>query len=314
MPDSSLDPASSAIADAPRGNWIDRFAPTATKPYLRLSRLDRPIGTWLLLLPCWWGIALAAPASRGREFVLFVLFAIGAVVMRGAGCTFNDIVDRDFDRRVARTRNRPLASGEVGLAMAALWMAVQVLIGLGVLLALGRPSLIAGALSLPLIAIYPFMKRVTWWPQLFLGLAFNWGALLGFVAVAGRIAPAPIMLYLGGIAWTLGYDTIYAHQDKEDDALIGVRSSARHLGPRTRPFLFAVYAATYVEIAAAGRLAGFAWSFLLLLLPAAAHLLWQATTVKTDDTSDCLAKFRANRDFGLLVLAALLIAPLLPPL
>jgi 4-hydroxybenzoate polyprenyltransferase len=231
--------------------------------------------------------------------------------MRGAGCTFNDIVDRDFDRSVDRTRNRPLAAGAVGLAGAILWMIAQALIGLCILLLLNRTSLVVGALSLPLIAIYPFMKRVTWWPQVFLGLAFNWGALLGFVAVTGHLAPAPIVLYLGGIAWTLGYDTIYAHQDKEDDALIGVRSSARRLGPQTRPFLFAVYAAAYAEIAAAGRLGGLGWGFLLLLIPAALHLLWQAATVKTENAADCLRKFRANRDFGLLVLAAFLIAPLI---
>ena len=292
-------------SDIPKGGWIDRWSPGPFRPYLRLMRLDRPIGTWLLLLPCWWGQALATPGWP--DPALLLLFAIGALVMRGAGCTFNDIVDRDIDRRVARTADRPVASGQIAVPAAIAFMVAQALIGLAVLLSLNRTAVLWGVASLSLVAVYPFMKRVTWWPQFVLGLAFNWGALVGYVAMTGAMAPPALLLYAAGIAWTLGYDTIYAHQDKADDALVGVKSSARLLGQRTRPFLYAVYAVAVALLAASGAAAGLGWGFYAGLAVAAAHLFWQACTVDIDDPQDCLAKFRANRDTGLIVLAAIVL-------
>src|SRR5579884_3093654 len=228
-------------ADIRAGDWVERWLPRAVQPYARLARLDRPIGTWLLLFPGWWGIALAA--AGWPDPVLLVLFAVGAVAMRGAGCTLNDIADREYDGKVARTRLRPLPSGRVTVLQAALFMGLQLAVGAAVLLSLNRMTILLGLAVLALIATYPFMKRITYWPQLFLGLNFNWGALLGWTAVTGAVAWPAVLLYLGGICWTLGYDTIYAHQDKEDDARIGVKSSALALGARTRPFLFAAYGA-----------------------------------------------------------------------
>jgi 4-hydroxybenzoate polyprenyltransferase len=295
-------------SDIPKGGWIDRWSPAAARPYLRLARLDRPIGTWLLLIPCWWGVALAGPGWPGPGLML--LFAIGAIAMRGAGCTFNDIVDRDIDRRVARTADRPVASGEIGVPAAILFMLAQSLVGLIVLLSLNGAAILWGMGSLVLVAIYPFMKRITWWPQFVLGLAFNWGALVGYVAATGVMALPALLLYAAGIAWTLGYDTIYAHQDKADDAIVGVKSSALFLGARTRPFLYGAYAAAIVLLAAAGLAGDLGWPFFLLLAGGSIHLFWQASTVDTDDPRDCLGKFRSNRDFGLLVLFALAVGHL----
>jgi 4-hydroxybenzoate polyprenyltransferase len=300
--------ASNSIADAPPDNWVERRAPPWAKPYLQLSRADRPIGTWLLLLPGWWSIALAAPAGSLPDLGLLLLFAVGALAMRGAGCTFNDIVDRDFDAKVERTRQRPLPSGQVGLAAAIGWLLLQALVGAAVLFCLNRLAIGLGIASLLLVAVYPFMKRVTWWPQLFLGLAFNWGALLGWAAARGDLSIAALVLYLAGIAWTLGYDTIYAHQDKEDDALIGVKSTARLFGADTPRWLRRFYAAALAGIALAGLIAGLGWLYVLLLLPASAHLAWQVAAVDLDDPANCLAKFRSNRDFGLLIFAAIVIA------
>ncbi len=293
------------IADAASGNWVDRFAPAAWRPYFKLARLDRPIGTWLLLWPCWWSIALAAPAGGFPDPLLILLFGIGAVVMRGAGCTFNDIVDRDFDGRVARTRLRPIPSGQISVAQAVAWMVFLALIGLGILILLGPLAIWLGIGSLALIAAYPFMKRITWWPQAWLGLTFNWGALMGYAAATGRLDAAPALLYAAGIAWTLGYDTIYAHQDKDDDALIGVKSSARKLGADTRPWLFAFYALALAGFGAAGWAAGLGWLFWHVAVFAAAQLLWQAARVKIDEPADCLAKFKSNTWFGWLFFAAI---------
>jgi 4-hydroxybenzoate polyprenyltransferase len=296
-------------SDIPKGNWIDRAAPAPARPYLRLMRLDRPIGTWLLLIPCWWGAALAAdrgPWGGWPDPWLMVLFAVGAVAMRGAGCTFNDIVDREIDRRVARTADRPVASGAVSVFAAVLFMGAQMLVGLAVLLLLNRAAIGLGLLSLALVALYPFMKRLIWWPQAVLGLAFNWGALLGYVAVAGKLEQPALWLYAAGFVWTLGYDTIYAHQDKEDDALIGVKSSALWLGELlTQPFLGLTYMAAVLFLAIAGAKAGLGWPFHAGLALAALHLLWQAWKVETDDPQDCLRKFRSNRDLGLLIFAAI---------
>ncbi|MBU6506374.1 MAG: 4-hydroxybenzoate octaprenyltransferase [Alphaproteobacteria bacterium] len=284
------------MTDIRSGDWVDRCTPPAWRPYLRLARLDRPIGTWLLLFPGWWGIALAATAWP--DWKLMALFGIGAIAMRGAGCTLNDIADRDFDARVARTRTRPIASGAISVKQAVAFMALELTIGAAVLFSFNRTAILLGLLVLALIGTYPFMKRITYWPQFFLGLNFNWGALLGWAAARGDIAWPALLLYAGGICWTLGYDTIYAHQDKDDDALIGVKSSALALGRRTRPFLFAFYAGAVVLWAATGARAAAAWPFWLGLAIAAAQLCWQAATVDIDDSVDCLAKFRSNRFVG----------------
>ena len=285
------------------GGWLDRYAPAPVRPYARLMRLDRPIGTWLLLWPCWWSLALAAPGWPDPW--LMALFAVGALVMRGAGCTVNDIADRDIDGRVARTATRPLPSGDVSLTQALVLLGVLLALGLAILVQLGIVAIWLGVAALPLIGLYPFMKRITWWPQAWLGLTFNWGALVGWAAVTGTVGAPPIALYAAGIAWTLGYDTIYAHQDKEDDALIGVKSSARRLGEATRPWLYAFYAVAVALIGVAGWLAGLAWPFYLGLGLAAAQLAWQAARVDIDAPADCLATFKSNKWLGLIVFAAI---------
>jgi 4-hydroxybenzoate polyprenyltransferase len=301
MLDPALDPAV-LLVDRQR-HWTYRLPPWLRDLAL-LARWDRPIGTWLLLLPCWWGVALASPGWP--SLWLGLLFAVGAVAMRGAGCTINDMADRDLDARVARTRNRPLAAGRVGIAAAAGFALAQMAVGLLVLLQLNSTSVLVALLSVPLILVYPFMKRVTWWPQAVLGLAFNWGALVGWTAVAGELGLPAVLLYAAGFFWTLGYDTIYAHQDKEDDALVGVRSSARRLGPTTRPWLAVFYGLTLLLLAAAALAAGkglLVWPGLLLV---AWLLARQVRRVDIDDPADCLAHFRANRLVGLAVTAALL--------
>jgi 4-hydroxybenzoate polyprenyltransferase len=294
------------MTDIRSDDWVDRCTPAAWRPYLRLARLDRPIGTWLLLFPGWWGVALAA---RGwPDWWLMALFGIGAVAMRGAGCTLNDIADRDFDARVARTRTRPIASGAISVKQAIAFMALELAIGAAVLLSFNRTAILLGLLVLVLIATYPFMKRITYWPQFFLGLNFNWGALLGWAAVRGDLQWPAALLYAGGICWTLGYDTIYAHQDKDDDALVGIKSSALALGSRTRPFLFVFYLGAVALWAASGILAANAWPFWLGLALATAQLLWQASAVDTEDSADCLAKFRSNRIVGWALLLGIVAA------
>src|SRR5205823_4764047 len=264
-------------SDIHHGDWVERWLPGWAEPYARLARVDRPIGTWLLLFPAWWSIALAA--WRWPDPALLLLFALGAVAMRGAGCTLNDIVDREYDGKVARTRLRPLPSGRVSVWQAVLFMLAQLAVGAAALFSLNRASILLGIAVLALIAIYPFMKRITWWPQLFLGLNFNWGALLGWTAVTGGLGWPPVLLYLGGICWTLGYDTIYAHQDKEDDARIAVKSSALALGARTRPFLFGFYAAALALWASAGTSAGLSVLVWAGLAGAGLQLYWQAAHV-----------------------------------
>ena len=290
-------------SDIHQGDWVERLLPARARPYARLARLDRPIGTWLLLFPGWWGIALAA--QRWPDPVLLLLFAIGAVAMRGAGCTLNDIADRHYDAQVARTRLRPLPSGAVSVHQAGLFLLFQLVLGGAVLLSLNRTSVLLGLAVLGLISTYPFMKRVTYWPQVFLGLNFNWGALIGWTAVTGTLAWPPLLLYLGGIFWTIGYDTIYAHQDKEDDVRIGVKSSAIALGPHTRLWLFVFYGAALVLWVAAGLSVGLKAMFWVGLISAALHLAWQATRVATESPADCLGKFRSNRFVGWLMLAGI---------
>src|SRR5258708_24583469 len=274
------------MTDIRSGDWAERFAPAALVPYIRLARLDRPIGTWLLLFPGWWAIALAGPGWP--DWRLLALFGIGAVVMRGAGCTLNDMIERDFEAQVARRRTRPLPSGAVSLRQAIVFLALQLGLGAPVLLSLDPLAIVLGLAVLMLIATYPLMKRVTYWPQFFLGLNFNWGALMGWAAATGSLALPAFLLYVGGIAWTLGYDTIYAHQDKEDDALIGVKSSALALGPRTRPFLFLFYIVAVVLWAAAGEAAGLGWPYRVALLLVLVQLLWQAAKVDIDSSAHSL--------------------------
>ena len=298
--------AAGRVADS-TGNWVDRSAPAAIRPYLRLARADRPIGSWLLLLPCWWSAALAAIAAgaAGPNPWHLLLFAIGTVAMRGAGCTWNDLVDRDIDALVERTRSRPIPSGQVGAAAAAGFMVLQALVGLAVLLQFNRFAIAVGIASLAVVAVYPFMKRVTWWPQVVLGLAFSWGALMGWAAAFGRLDAPAVVLYAGAIAWVIGYDTIYAHQDREDDALAGLKSTARLFGTRTRPALAGFYALAAALIGIAGLLAGAGLIFALGLAAFAAHLAWQVRRLDIDDPAGCLAIFKSNRDAGLILFAAM---------
>ncbi len=300
-------------ADAAAVTWVDRYAPAEGRPYLRLARADRPIGIWLLVWPCWWSILLAASlmpqASVGpAAFIIWLmaLFAVGAAVMRGAGCTYNDIVDRDIDAKVARTAGRPIPSGQVSVVAACVFLGAQLLLGLLVLLQLNWFSIVLGALSLVPIAIYPFMKRITDWPQAFLGLTFNWGALLGWSASTGGLALAPVLLFAGCVFWTLGYDTIYAHQDKEDDALIGVRSTARLLSGRTKVWLIGFYGVAWLLFFAAGVAASAGIGFLVLLGAVAGHFAWQILRLDINDGANCLSTFKSNRDLGLIMLAAIL--------
>ena len=302
--------------DIPEQSWIDRAAPAPARPYLRLMRLDRPIGTWLLLLPCWWGMALASSAGLAEGGLWWpnlwqmALFAAGAIVMRGAGCTINDILDRDFDALVARTRTRPIPSGEITVPRALAFLVAQFAVALLILLQFNGPTIWLGVASLALVFPYPLMKRITWWPQLFLGLTFNWGALIGWIAVTGSAAPAgmipAVILYAAGICWTLGYDTIYAHQDKADDALIGVKSTALRLGDASRAWIAGFYVLTVLGIAAAAQSAGLAAWFLPPLAVATLQLAWQVARWDPDDPADCLRMFKSNRAFGLLVMVGLI--------
>ena len=293
------------VADS-TGNWVDSLAPAWARPYLRLARLDRPIGSWLLLMPCWWSVGLAAVHAReGVNLWYLVLFLVGAFAMRGAGCTWNDIVDRDLDARVERTRSRPIPSGQVTVAGAAAFLALQALVGLAVLLQFNRFTIYVGLASLAVVVVYPFMKRITYWPQIVLGLAFSWGALMGWSATFARLDPPALLLYAGAISWVIGYDTIYAHQDREDDALIGIKSTALLFRERTKPMLALFYALAVALIALAAFSAGAGLIFALGLLAFALHLAWQIARLDVDDPVNCLAVFKSNRDAGLILFAGL---------
>jgi 4-hydroxybenzoate polyprenyltransferase len=303
------EPLSMRVADAAADNWVDRFLPLVARPYARLARLDRPIGWWLLLIPCWWGLALAQIAQGGGapDWRFAAFFLIGAIVMRGAGCALNDIVDRDIDAQVARTRSRPIPSGQISVKAAAAFLAMLCVLGLAVLMQFNWFTVALGASSLVLAAIYPFMKRVTYWPQLFLGLAFNWGCLVGWSSVYGSLAAAPLLLYAGAISWTLAYDTIYAHQDKEDDALIGVKSTALKFGAATKPWLTGFFVAALILIDFALWLAGASIIAHIGVAGATLHGAWQVSKLDIADPANCLALFRSNRAFGLIVLTGLVI-------
>jgi len=297
------------VADAPAGNWVDRRVPAPLRPYLRLSRADRPIGTWLLLWPCLWGVALATSAQHGRfpDVKLLVLFAIGAAVMRGAGCTYNDIIDRDIDAKVARTASRPLPAGQVTLERAVAWMVIQALLGLVILISFNLTTIRLGLGALALVAVYPFMKRITYWPQAWLGLTFNWGALVGWTAVTGSLNRPAFWLYAGGILWTIGYDTIYAHQDKEDDALIGVKSTAIKFAYRTRFWLRVFYGGAWCAFLGAILSANGGFLAYVGLLLVGIHMLWQIRWLDIDNPQNCLMVFSSNRDLGLILFAGLVL-------
>ncbi|WP_293576232.1 4-hydroxybenzoate octaprenyltransferase [Phaeobacter sp.] len=300
------------VADAVKGNWVDRRAPEWSRPYLRLSRADRPIGTWLLLIPCWWGLALAIlwdGSPRWGDLWIAFACAAGSWLMRGAGCTWNDITDRNFDGQVERTRSRPIPSGQVSVKGAVAWMIAQAVLSFGILLTFNQAAIAMGILALFPVAIYPFAKRFTWWPQVFLGLAFNWGAMLAWVAHTGTLNWPAVLLYLAGIAWTLFYDTIYAHQDTEDDALIGVKSTARLFGRDTpmwlRRFIVATVSLMALAIIMAVQPNG---SILALVLALAApwamgwHMTWQLRAFDDENGERLLQLFRLNRDTGLIPL------------
>jgi len=309
--------ADQPVPDAAPQNWVDTKAPAWARPYLRLSRADRPIGTWLLFLPCLWGIGLAALGDGLRAWDIWLALScgLGAFLMRGAGCTWNDLTDRDFDAQVERTRLRPLPSGQVTPRGAVVWMVVQALIAALVLFSYNGLAIGLGVASLGLVAIYPFAKRFTWWPQVFLGLAFNWGALLAFAAHAGQTTLGAVLLYAAGIFWTLYYDTIYAYQDREDDALIGVKSTARLFGDNARPWLwgFASVSAGLLALAVLVSPADGAARLVAMtgVVGFSAHLALQMRRLDTEDDTSCLRAFRANRDagliFGLILAAAALI-------
>ena len=279
--------------------------PAAARPFALLARFDRPIGWWLLFWPCAWGVALAGGAIERWDLLLWLL--LGSIAMRGAGCVYNDIVDRDLDRQVERTRSRPLASGVTSLEAAWIWLGILCLIGLLVWLQINWTARLVALGSLALVAAYPFMKRITWWPQAWLGLVFSWGALVGWLAIDPQFHWAKALLYLGSIFWVIGYDTIYALQDKEDDALVGIRSSALRLGENVRSGVLLFYLIALVSWAAAFWMLRPQWLGIAALVPVALHLLWQAVTLKISDGDDALAKFRSNRFAGLLMFLACLV-------
>jgi 4-hydroxybenzoate polyprenyltransferase len=299
--------AAGRVADS-TGNWVDSRAPHWLRPYLRLARLDRPIGSWLLLIPCWWSLGLAAiHAGQLVNIWHAVLFFIGAFAMRGAGCTWNDIVDRDLDAMVERTRSRPIPSGQVGVPAAAGFLVAQALVGLAVLLQFNAFTIWTGIASLAVVVVYPFMKRITYWPQIVLGLAFSWGALMGWPATFGRLDWPALVLYAAAITWVIGYDTIYAHQDREDDALIGIKSTALLFGENTRPMLAVFYTLAVMLMAFAGWGAGAGIVFSIGLVAFAAQLSWQISRFRTGDPDLCLRLFKSNRDAGLILFAAMVL-------
>lgn len=294
-------PASPGVADALPGNWVDHLAPAFARPYLRLARLDRPIGLWLLLFPCWWAVSLAGVADRRPYPNLWFLFLFlaGALLMRSSGCAYNDYVDRDLDGRVARTANRPIPSGQVTAREALVFSMVLACLAFLVLIQFNMFTILLGIGSLTVVAAYPFMKRYTDWPQLVLGLAFNWGALVGWSAVKGSLGWPAILLYAGSVCWTVGYDTIYAHQDKHDDRAVGVRSTALRFGENTQSWVGGFYAAAVVLWLMAGFAAGAHLIFITAVVLVSLQLSWQVATLEIDDAGNCLRRFRSNRDVGI---------------
>jgi 4-hydroxybenzoate polyprenyltransferase len=307
--------AQGRVADAPSGHWVYRLLPRWLWPYAQLARWDRPIGIWLLMWPCWWSAVMAASAyARPGEALADVLpspwhlalFLIGAAAMRGAGCTYNDLADQDIDEKVARTRSRPLPAGKVTRGQAWGFLMIQSLVGLAVLLQFNSFAIFVGLASLLTVAVYPFMKRITDWPQLFLGFAFSWGALMGWAALFSDLDLAPVLLYFGSILWVIGYDTIYAHQDREDDALVGVRSTARLFGSRTKPALIALYGGALLFFGVAFANAAVPMPALAGLLAAGAHMWRQVKVLDIDNPEQCLKLFHSNKVVGWLIFLGLL--------
>jgi 4-hydroxybenzoate polyprenyltransferase len=295
----------SAVADAAPDNWVDRWAPEAWRPYLRLARMDRPIGTWLLLFPCWWSLTLAE-VSEGHPYpdlVSLLLFALG--VMRGSGCAYNDFVDHEYDAKVARTASRPIPSGQVTPDQAFIFACVLAFAGFLVLIWFNTFTILLGIASLALVGVYPFMKRFTYWPQAVLGLAFNWGALMGWASVKGSLGLPALLLYLGAVLWTIGYDTIYAHQDKEDDVMLGLKSTALTFGDDTPSWVGSFYFAALLLWIVAGYLAGTHLVFFLGVALVALQMAWQVSTLDIRDKDNCLRRFRSNRDVGAAIFLAL---------
>lgn len=288
------------VADAGPGNWFDQFAPAWARPYGHLARFDRPIGAWLLLFPCWWGQLLAEHAAGHGlpNFWYLGLFFVGAFVMRGAGCTYNDIVDREYDARVARTASRPIPSGRVSVGGALLFAIALCLVGLAVLLQFNAFTVWLGIASLGLVAVYPFAKRYTDWAQLVLGLTFKWGALVGWAAIAAGLGAPALLLYAGSVLWTIGYDTIYAHQDVEDDAMLGLRSTARLFGERTPVWLLGLYGGALALWLGAALLINAGTIVVAALVCIAIHFVWQVATLDIKDAANCLTRFRSNRTVG----------------
>ena len=299
-------------ADAPSGNWVERFAPTPMRDYLILTRADRPVGTWLLMWPCWWSLGLATSDMGRAEASLInlwylILFALGAFILRGAGCIVNDLVDRKFDPLVERTAGRPIASGAVSVNRALLFLTFQGVLGLVILLQFNTSTVLLGLASIPLIALYPFAKRFTNWPQLLLGLTFNWGALMGWSALLGGVPQTPaLILYASCVAWTVGYDTVYAHQDKQDDIKVGIKSSALALGDRTRPFLVFAYGFSLMGLAFAGHWANLGVYFYYGLGIVGLHFAWQIFQLDIDDQAHCLRIFKSNAGLGGIVFISIL--------
>ena len=297
-------------SDIPKNNWVDRYMPEFSRPYVRLARFDRPIGTWLLLWPCWWSLALGWKLQSGNIGLselgyLYILFALGALIMRGAGCTINDLWDRNMDKLVARTADRPIASGKISVKKAVLFLSTLFVLATLILYQLNIVCWVLGVLVLFLVFTYPLFKRITYWPQFILGLTFNWGALMGWAAITGSISLEPLLLYLVGIFWTLGYDTIYAHQDKEDDALIGIKSSALALGDKTKLFLIPSYSLTIGGLVTIGLLNNFDFTFYFLIGISATQLIWQILALDLNSPIDCLEKFKSNKLFGVIVTVAI---------
>lgn len=302
-------PVHGQVADAPRSNWVDRYAPAFVQPYLRLGRFDRPIGTWLLLFPCWWSVTLAE-LGTGKPYPrldYLALFALGALAMRAAGCAFNDFVDRDIDAKVQRTASRPIPSGQVPPAAALLFVAVMALVGLAVLVQFNNFTVYLAIASLALVLVYPFAKRFTAYPQLLLGLAFNWGALVGWASIKGTIGLPAVVLYVGCVLWTVGYDTIYAHQDKHDDAELGLGSTALRFGENTVSYVGALYGSAVVLWLLAGALAGTHLIYFLAVTLVFLQMSWQVATLDTADPANCLRRFRSNRDVGVAVFLGLVL-------
>ena len=311
--DPASDNGAPAVSDAPSGNWVDRIAPASWRPFLRLARMDRPIGTWLLLFPCWWSLTLAA-VSNGQPYPdvwMLTLFAVGALVMRGAGCAYNDYVDREFDARVQRTASRPIPSGQMTPEAALMFAMALAFVGFFVLIWFNMFTVLLGIASLGLVAIYPYMKRLTYWPQAVLGLAFNWGALMGWAAVKGSLDWPPLLLYAGSVLWTIGYDTIYAHQDTEDDLMLGLKSTALTFGDDTPFWVGSFYVGALLLWIAAGFLAGTHLVFFFGVALVGLQMAWQVSTLNIADAENCLRRFRANRDVGAAIFLALVTDTLL---